>query len=71
MAFIKRPYHLIAPALPKGKKIGSAVKETPGGCKQTRVAQKATYSGRAVMLFMKQKARKQNRRLGSRLLGTG
>lgn len=54
----------------KGKKDGSADKESPEGCKH-EVAQKATYSGRAVILFMKQIHEENNRRHGSRMLITG
>lgn len=69
----KRRGHLMPRRCCKGnnKKDGSAAdKESPGPCKH-EAAQKQPYSGRAVMLFMKQNNEENNRRLGSRMLSTG
>lgn len=41
------------------------------GTMYARGCTEATYSGRAVMLFMKQKNEENNRRLGSRMRSTG
>lgn len=59
----------------KGRKIKGwgNTKKSPGPQGKHEAAQKQpTYSGRAVMLFMKQKTSKtKNRRLGSRMQSTG
>lgn len=61
-----------AAARAENKRMGQH-KEKPGTQGKHEAAQKQpTYSGRAVMLFMKQKTSKtKNRRLGSRMQSTG